>query len=91
MAQEGRTWMPRNGCLGCKEALTLLESGQSRQVERICRQLLDRDAADIEALLFLGLAVGARGEADSGRADPEPRRASARLERPSVFAIWHEC
>ena len=48
-----------------QEALTLLEGGQNRQVERICRQLLNRDRGDIEALLFLGLAVGARGEADA--------------------------
>ena len=48
-----------------QEALTLLESGQNRQVERICRQLLNRDRGDIEALLFLGLAVGARGEAEA--------------------------
>ena len=48
-----------------QEALTLLESGRNRQVERICRQLLDRDRGDIEALLLLGLAVGARGEADA--------------------------
>ena len=48
-----------------QEALTLLEGGRNRQVERICRQLLDRDRGDIEALLLLGLAVGARGEADA--------------------------
>jgi Flp pilus assembly protein TadD len=48
-----------------QEALTLLESGRNRQVERICRKLLDRDRGDIEALLFLGLAVGARGDAEA--------------------------
>ena len=48
-----------------QEALTLLEGGQNRQVERICRQLLSRDRGDVEALLFLGLAVGARGEAEA--------------------------
>jgi Flp pilus assembly protein TadD len=47
-----------------QEALTLLESGRNRQAERICRQLLDRDGSDIEALLLLGLAAGARGKTD---------------------------
>jgi cytochrome c-type biogenesis protein CcmH/NrfG len=49
-------------------ALTRLENDQSRQAERICRQLLDRDGADIEALLLLGLAVGARGNTDMATA-----------------------
>ena len=74
-----------------QEALTLLESGQNRQAERICRQLLDRDRGDIEALLLLGLAVGARGEADAA-APILNRVARARSsERSSVLAIWRAC
>ena len=72
-------------------ALTLLESGQNRQAERICRQLLDRDRGDIEALLLLGLAVGARGEADAAAPILNRVARARRLERPSVLAIWREC
>ena len=44
-------------------ALTLLESGQARQAESVCGELLGHDNADTEALLLRGLAIGVRGEA----------------------------
>jgi tetratricopeptide (TPR) repeat protein len=43
--------------------LTLLESGQARQAESVCNELLGHDAEDIEVLLLRGLAIGALGEA----------------------------
>jgi tetratricopeptide (TPR) repeat protein len=44
-------------------ALTLLESGQARQAECVCNELLGHDDEDIEALLLRGLAIGVRSEA----------------------------
>ena len=46
-------------------ALVLLESGQLRQAEYICGELLSNDGEDVEALLLLGLATGARGKAET--------------------------
>jgi tetratricopeptide (TPR) repeat protein len=43
-------------------ALALLESGQARQAESVCDELLGHDGEDTEALLLRGLALGVRGE-----------------------------
>ena len=61
-----------------RAALAALGSGEAERAEYICRSVVARDQADIEALLLLGLALGLRGEvhtaasvlADVARARP---------------------
>ena len=55
--------MIRLDCL--RGAVTALQNGKPEQAEYACRQLVDRDAADIEAWLLLGLALGLRGDASA--------------------------
>jgi Flp pilus assembly protein TadD len=47
---------------GLRRALTALEGGEADHAEAICRSLVARDRADVEALLLLGLALGLRGD-----------------------------
>ena len=46
-------------------ALAMLECGQLGQAEQICVELLGDDGADVEALLLLGLSIGAQGRAET--------------------------
>ena len=55
--------MVRLDCL--RGAMTALQNGKPEQAEYACRQLVDRDTADIEAWLLLGLALGLRGDASA--------------------------
>jgi tetratricopeptide (TPR) repeat protein len=47
-----------------RTALALLEGGDTRRAECICRDQLGRNPDDVELLLLLALSIGARGEAE---------------------------
>ncbi len=47
-----------------RAALAALESGEADRAEYICRTLVERDLADVEARLLLGLALGLCGKTE---------------------------
>jgi hypothetical protein len=78
------------------EARAALRAGQPGIAAALARRALDRDPADVNAGVLLGLSLAAQGRdqeavavlAATGRADPD-RRASAALPPEAVTALAH--